>query len=117
MQRRVAGKEVDMLPNNQNKLVEAARSGYAKKVKYCLSQKGCDALAKGLDGRTALMWAARSGHEDCVTLLVPVSDPLAQDDNGRSALMLAALHEQEECVRMLIPCSDPMVLTCMDDQP
>lgn len=60
---------------------------------------------------SALMHAARNGHEDCVKLLLPRSDPLARDSDGCSALMWAARLGHRNCVSLLLPLSDPWAQT------
>lgn len=90
------------------KLRKAAKHGYVVRVKALLKNPSCDALAKNREGATALMLAARYGHEACVELLLPVSDALARDSKGITALMTAVCNGYEECVRLLLPVSDAL---------
>ena len=47
---------------------------------------------KDIDGTTALMIAAMSGHDEIVEVLLPVSEPRATDKNGKTALDYALDH-------------------------
>lgn len=89
-------------------LMKAACNGKAERVKHCLSQKGCDPMARDEYGRSALMKAAYYGHEACVRLLLPRSDPLVKDNQGYTALMWAAYSGDGDCVKLLLTQSDVM---------
>ena len=52
------------------------------------------------------MWAAMSGVDSCVKLLLPVSDALSQDNRGKTALMWAAFYGYTSCVSLLLSVSD-----------
>lgn len=95
---------------NEN-LFDAARAGSCEAVKSCLSRANCDPLGRDSEGYSALMYAARLGHEDCVRLLLPHSDPLTRDAYGWSALMLAACNGHKECVKFLLSHSDASAVT------
>ena len=61
----------------------------------------------------ALHWAAEHGHDDCVALLLAVSDP-KHDNSG--ALQTAVFHQHEECIDLLFEVSDPqMALYALQD--
>lgn len=85
------------------KLVTAAEAGDKDKV--------LELLASGADPRSrdsaALRVAASHGHEECVRLLLPVSNPNASAAHVPLApLMEAACAGHVECVRLLLPMSD-----------
>ena len=56
--------------------------------------------AKDGAGWTALMWAARNGHKDCVKLLLEREGGM-KDKDGWTALMKAVYWNRIECVRLL----------------
>ena len=86
----------------------AAESGDEAEVEALLLNPKCDPLSKddNKDGMTAVMIAASNGHEACLQLLLPVSDPLAKDHWGGTALMHAASDGHASCVNILLPLSD-----------
>ncbi len=49
-------------------LIDAAEKGQIERVKALL-EAGADVNAKANDGRTALMWAEDSGHNEIVEIL------------------------------------------------
>ena len=54
------------------------------------------------DGNTALIEAARFGHDDVITaLLVARADVSTKNKQGKTALMLASEGGHDECVRLL----------------
>jgi ankyrin repeat protein len=54
------------------------------------------------DGNTALIEAARFGHDDVVAaLLIARADVSAKNKQGKTALMLASEGGHDECVRLL----------------
>ena len=56
-----------------------------------LHQLGADINAKNNDGWTAVMWAARNGHSECVKVLHQLgADINAKNNNGWTAVMRAA---------------------------
>ena len=81
-------------------LVDAAQAGAAAQVSALLAE-GADPMR---ESSSALRWAAKNGHGECVRLLLPMSDPTAE---GSDALRLAAANGHAECVRLLLPFSDP----------
>lgn len=84
---------------NKN-LAHAAGQGDAATLAALLAQGG-DPTA---NGSTALCWAAKHGHAECVELLIPCSD--ARSFNSY-AIRQAASRGHLECVKLLIPVSDP----------
>lgn len=87
------------------RLREAAIAGAEVEIKALLREPGCNALDKDEESMTALMYASGYGHEGCVGLLIPVSEPLSQDVGGVTALMWAACLGNEKCVRLLLQVS------------
>jgi len=69
---------------------------------------GADPTIADEHGNTALMSAAysRVENEECVRLLLPLSDAKAVNCIGRTALMFAASVSKPESVRALLPHSD-----------
>ena len=67
------------------RLKEAAMNGDAEEMEKIMQEPGCDPLFTHAKGMTSLMWAAHTGEEACVKLLLPVSESSAQDDSGRTA--------------------------------
>ena len=55
-------------------LHEAARRGNLIFLKECL-EGGVSGTGLDTAGNTPLYWAARAGHEDCVKLLLELSNP------------------------------------------
>ncbi|KAJ8673446.1 hypothetical protein QAD02_004708 [Eretmocerus hayati] len=84
-------------------LHEAARRGNTSFLQECLSG---GVSGTGLDsaGNTPLYWAARAGHEDCVKLLLGLSNPAvnAQNKMGDSPLHIAASHGHLNVVNILL---------------
>src|ERR1700761_8285834 len=68
--------------------------------------EGCnvEADSKDIDGRTPLFWAARSGREAIVKLLLDNGkvDPDSKDKDGRTPLLLAAESGREAIVKLLL---------------
>lgn len=79
-----------------------AEYGMVTLLRKCLEKDGV-LYAKHCDmhGRTALMYAARAGHTDCVKEL-RFFYPLACDCNGMNALMHAAQRGNAECIQILL---------------
>ena len=69
-----------------------------------LLDKGCDPEAEDTYRRTPLMWAASSGWDAVVKLLLATgrADANRQDWNGQTALSLAAQQGDERVVRLLL---------------
>ena len=66
--------------------------------------KGCSADMADARGRTPLMWASESGHEEMVKLLLGRRDvnPDSRDDYGRTPLVCAAMGGHEGVVKLLL---------------
>jgi ankyrin repeat protein len=83
-------------------LLRAASVGNADTVRTLLVSPNVD--VNGIDdhGNTALIQAARFGHDEVVTaLLVAKADVKTKNDEGKTALMLAAEGGHDETVRAL----------------
>ena len=90
-------------------LMQTAKAGSEDQLKALLNDPKYNALAVSRTyGQTALMVSAFAGHNHCVEILLPVSDPLAQDKYGWTALMGAAMYGHEACIKFLLPVSDPL---------
>ena len=87
-------------------LLRAARAGNADTVKSLLASPNVDVNGVDADGNTALMEAARFGHDDVITaLLIARANVSAKNKQGKTALMLAAEGGHDECVRLLTQAS------------
>src|SRR5688500_12933693 len=83
-------------------LWRAARTGNAATVRSLLASPNVDVNGVDADGNTALIEAARFGHDDVVTaLLIAKADVNAKTRDGKTALMLAAEGGHDETVRIL----------------
>jgi ankyrin repeat protein len=83
-------------------LLRAAREGNADTVKALLSAQGTDVNATDERGSTALIEAARYGHDHVVrALLAAGANTKARDREGKTALMLAVAGGHDDVVRML----------------
>jgi len=83
-------------------LLRAARVGNADTVRSLLASPNVDVNGVDADGNTALIEAARFGHDDVVTaLLIAKADVNAKTRDGKTALMLAAEGGHDETVRIL----------------
>jgi len=83
-------------------LLRAARLGNADTVKSLLASPNLDVNGVDVDGNTALIEAARFGHDDVVAaLLIAKADVNAKNKQGKTALMLASEGGHDECVRLL----------------
>jgi ankyrin repeat protein len=83
-------------------LLRAATIGNADTVRTLLASPNVD--VNGIDdhGNTALIQAARFGHDEVVTaLLIAKADVKTKNDEGKTALMLAAEGGHDETVRAL----------------
>jgi hypothetical protein len=83
-------------------LLRAATMGNADTVRSILASPNVD--VNGIDdhGNTALIQAARFGHDEVVTaLLIAKADVNIKNDEGNTALMLAAEGGHDETVRAL----------------
>ena len=87
-------------------LLRAARAGNADTVKSLLASPNVDVNGVDADGNTALIEAARFGHDDVITaLLVARADVSTKNKQGKTALMLASEGGHDECVRLLTQAS------------
>ncbi|TNJ26142.1 Kinase, NEK [Giardia muris] len=77
-------------------LISAARSGDVEGVHQHVSCAG----ERDIDGMTALMHAARGGHDECVHILIPMEAGL-KDVDGWTALMYSVVTGHQECVQLL----------------
>ena len=83
-------------------LLRAASAGNADTVRTLLASPNVD--VNGIDdhGNTALIQAARFGHDEVVTaLLLAKADMNAKNDEGKTAVMLAAEGGHDETIKML----------------
>jgi uncharacterized protein len=87
-------------------LLRAARLGNADTVKSLLASPNVDVNGVDAEGNTALIEAARFGHDDVVSaLLIARADVNAKNKQGKTALMLASEGGHDECVRLLTQAS------------
>lgn len=86
-------------------LLAAAKDGQAARLAdlLALEPELCSTISE------AIVAAAKSGHAECIGLLLPFCDP---KDDDSLALRYAASNGHEECVRLLAPLSDPQALSC-----
>lgn len=83
-------------------LLRAARLGNADTVKTLLASPNVDVNGVDAEGNTALIEAARFGHDDVVAaLLIARADVNAKNKQGKTALMLASEGGHDEVVRLL----------------
>jgi ankyrin repeat protein len=90
-------------PKHVTGLHLVAYIGLTKIIWLLLEREGVDINSKDSDGRTALSWAAESGHEAVVRLLLEhKADVDAKANYGRTALHRAAGSGHEAVVRLLL---------------
>lgn len=83
-------------------LLRAARGGNADTVKTLLASSNVDVNGVDAEGNTALIEAARFGHDDVVSaLLIARADVNAKNKAGKTALQLASEGGHDETVRLL----------------
>ena len=83
-------------------LLRAARAGNADTVKTLLASSNVDVNGVDAEGNTALIEAARFGHDDVVSaLLIARADVNAKNRAGKTALQLASEGGHDETVRLL----------------
>lgn len=83
-------------------LIRAARGGNADSVRALLSSPNIEINGFDDEGNTALIEAARFGHDEVVTaLLLAKADPNVKNKVGKTALMLAAEGGHDQTVRTL----------------
>ena len=83
-------------------LLRAASAGNVDTVRTLLASPNVD--VNGIDeyGNTAIIEAARLGHDEVVTaLIIAKADAKIKNDEGKTALMLAAERGHEDTVRVL----------------
>ena len=101
-----SAKRVTTTTPETDALLRAARAGNADTVKSLLTSPNVDVNGVDADGNTALIEAARFGHDDVITaLLVARADVNAKNKQGKTALMLASEGGHDECVRLLTQAS------------
>uniref|UniRef100_A0A1B6D484 Osteoclast-stimulating factor 1 n=1 Tax=Clastoptera arizonana TaxID=38151 RepID=A0A1B6D484_9HEMI len=106
------GDKTGVIPSNyvqcqaesvENPLHDAARRG---NLSYLLESLQQGVSATGLDavGNTALYWACRGGHLDCVNTLLSLPNPPvnAQNKIGDTALHAAAAHDHIGVIKLLL---------------
>jgi uncharacterized protein len=80
-------------------LLRAAREGHADAVKELVKTPGIDVNAVDESGNTALIEAARFGHDEVArALLAAGASTNVRDKNGKTPLMLAIAGGHEEVV-------------------
>ena len=83
-------------------LLRAAKAGNADTVMALLTSPNVDVNGIDDQGNTALIEAARFGHDEVVTaLLMAKADTQVKNNEGKTALMLAAEGGHDDTVRML----------------
>ncbi|GLE03962.1 hypothetical protein PINS_up012873 [Pythium insidiosum] len=81
----------------------AAESGNARVIKRWVNSTDRDVDARSHENLTALHYAARAGHNECVRLLLAASaDPNVQDERRITPLHLAAIGGHALCVKLLL---------------
>ena len=97
-----------------DQLLNAAAAGEIARLMEALSS-GADFDAKNEYGRTAAMWAAWDGHEDCLRTLISAGADLdAKDNDGWTAAMFAAGYGHGDCLRMLAEAGADLEATTND---
>lgn len=74
----------------ETSIISTIKNGDLSVLRRLLKSDRSASLARYEFGSTALIWAASYGHEKCVELLLPVSEPNASNRLGCTALMSAA---------------------------
>ena len=83
-------------------LLRAASAGNADTVRSLLASPNVDVNGFDDQGNTALMQAARFGHDEVVTaLLIAKADAKIKNNEGKTALMLAAEGGHDQTVAVL----------------
>lgn len=87
-------------------LLRAARAGNADTARSLLASPNVNVNGVDTDGNTALIEAARFGHDDVVqALLIAKADPNIKNRAGKTALMLASEGGHDEVIRLLTQAS------------
>ena len=96
-----ASQRVARSPETES-LLRAARVGHADTVKTLLVSPNVDVNGRDEHGNTALIEAARLGHDEVVqALLAAKADVRIKNAAGQTALMLAIEGGHDETVRLL----------------
>jgi ankyrin repeat protein len=83
-------------------LLRAAREGHADAVEELLKTPGIEVNARDESGNTALLEAARFGHDHVARVLLAAgADVKMRDKDGKTPLMLAVAGGHDEVVRVL----------------
>ena len=83
-------------------LLTAARAGHADTVRTLLSQPDAKINGRDENGNTALIEAARFGHDQVVQVLLTAgADPKLKNNEGKTAMMLAVQGGHDDVVRVL----------------
>ena len=83
-------------------LLRAAIAGNVDTVKALLASPNVDVNGTDDQGNTALIQAARFGHDHVVTqLLIAKADPKIKNNEGKTALMVAAEGGHDQTVAVL----------------
>lgn len=83
-------------------LLQAARAGNADTVRALLGTQGTDVNATDAQGNTALLEAARFGHDGVARALLNAgANAKVKDKDGKTALMLAVAGGHDDVVRVL----------------
>lgn len=85
------------MSNPEQLIITAAQNGNADELQRLIPLVDLDTHNQ------ALMWAAREGHAQCVTILLGVAEPTA--DNNM-AVQWAIKNDCVDCVNLLLPVSD-----------
>ena len=81
---------------------DAAEAGDSARLSSLLND-GADPNTKDRWCKTALMWASRKGHRECMELLITKGADLNEkDEDGTTALMWASRKGHRECMALLI---------------
>ena len=76
--------------SNNQLLINAARDGNEKEVKRILQLPETEINSRDSQGKTALIWAAYTGNEEIVQLLLEkFADVKVKANDGSTALLLA----------------------------
>lgn len=88
-------------PSGETPLNKAAYCGSEDTIRILLLF-GADVSSRGLDGETALHWAAVRNHKRAARLLLDKGIDLSPNSYGETALHLAAQYGHEEIVHLIL---------------
>lgn len=91
--------------------LEALARGQASALPWVADPR-LDLDARGADGSSALMLAARWGLVEFARALAPLGDGAAKNRQGLCAAWIAAAHGHEECVQILAARAPKRLLEC-----